>query len=159
MKSREIYINEVKKTGKVTEAGEIPIYYFAYGMLCDPEVMTGVDFEGVAELRNHKLELLRFANVVPDAGSKVYGCLWKLDRRLLSQLDRIEGYPSLYDRKTVPVYVNGQKIVAEIYTMTTQTREDMQDTVPTRDYLRKVLRGYRKAGIPKSQLTVNNPKI
>ena len=136
----------------LTEAGAAPIYYFAYGMLTDPAYMDGVELVGVAELPNFRYEMLEYANVVPEAGSTVYGCLWVLDRQFLSQLDRIEGYPTLYDRKTVPAYVNGEKYVAELYTMTPDTVEQLQGTRPSQSYINSIVRGYHAAGVPLDQL-------
>lgn len=134
------------------EAGAAPIYYFAFGMLTDPEYMQGVELIGVAELRNFRYEMLQYADVVPEAGSTVYGCLWSLDRAMLSQLDRIEGYPTLYDRKTVPAYVDGKKYVAELYTMTPETRQQLQGTRPSQGYINSIVRGYHNAGVPLDQL-------
>jgi gamma-glutamylcyclotransferase (GGCT)/AIG2-like uncharacterized protein YtfP len=136
----------------LTEAGAEPIYYFSYGMLCDPDYMPGAELIGVAELRNFRYEMLQYANVIPEAGSRVYGCLWNLDRGMLSQLDRIEGYPTLYDRKTVPAYVDGEKYVTELYTMTPETRDQLQGSRPSQGYINSIVRGYYNAGVPMDQL-------
>lgn len=136
----------------LTEAGAAPIYYFSYGMLCDPEYMQGIELIGVAELPNFRYTMLEYADVIPESGSRVYGCLWNLDRQFLSQLDRIEGYPKLYDRKTVPVYVDGEKYVAELYTMTPETREQLAGTRPSQSYINSIVRGYNNAGVPLDQL-------
>ena len=113
----------------LTEAGAKPIYYFAYGMLTDPNNMESANLVGVATLPNYTFEMLQFANVVATPGSKVYGCLWEIDRDLLAQLDRTEGYPIFYDRKTVPVLCNGTRYEAELYTMTPASREDLLGTI------------------------------
>lgn len=139
----------------LTEAGAAPIYYFSYGMLCDPRYMRGAELVGMAELRNFRYEMLQYANVVPEAGSRTYGCLWSLDRGLLSELDQIEGYPTLYDRKTVPVHVDGQKYVAELYTMTPETRSNLRHTRPAQGYINNIVRGYRAAGVPMEQLRLS----
>jgi gamma-glutamylcyclotransferase (GGCT)/AIG2-like uncharacterized protein YtfP len=136
----------------LTEAGAAPIYYFSYGMLCDPKYMQAAELMGVAELRNFRYEMLQYANVVADTGGTVYGCLWSLDRDMLSQLDQIEGYPILYDRKTVPAYVDGQKYVAELYTMTPETRDQLQGSRPSQGYINSIVRGYHAAGVPMDQL-------
>ena len=136
----------------LTEAGAVPIYYFAYGMLTDPKIMRGADFVGTAVLKNFEYEMFQYANVNPQPGSHVVGVLWALDRRMLSQLDRTEGYPDLYDRKTVPVYVDGNKVVAELYTMTPETREHLEGTKPRKTYVARIARGYQAAGVPMSQL-------
>jgi len=136
----------------LTEAGAVPIYYFAYGMLTDPKIMRGADFVGTAVLKNFEYEMFQYANVNPQSGSHVVGVLWALDRNMLAELDRTEGYPHLYDRKTVPVYVDGNKVVAELYTMTPETREHLEGTKPRKTYVARIARGYQAAGVPMSQL-------
>lgn len=131
---------------------EQPIYYFAYGMLTDPDQMQGAELVGKAELNNFVFEMYCYANVFPETGSKVYGSLWNINRKLLHQLDMVEGYPSLYDRKTVPVFVDGKRYEAQVYTMTPETREDVQDTEPGQGYINRLVRGYNNAGIPIEQL-------
>ena len=100
------------KITEITEGrkGDVPVYYFSYGMLTDPELMQGLHMVGVAELPNFEYKMYSWANVEHKPGSKVYGVLWAIDHNVISQLDRAEGYPSLYDRRTYPVYVDGNKI-------------------------------------------------
>lgn len=136
----------------LTEAGAAPIYYFAYGMLTDPELMPGADFIGRAELHNFSFEMFAYANVHPYPGGRVYGSLWAIDRQLLSRLDMTEGYPTLYDRKTVPVIHRGQRYEAELYTMTPSTRKYMKGEVPSDSYINRIVRGYQNAGIPMQQV-------
>jgi len=136
----------------ITEAGAVPVYYFAYGMLTDPEYMEAATLVGAAILPNFEFELLLYANVVPSSGNQVGGSLWAIDKQLLSQLDSIEGYPSLYDRKTVPVFVDGQRYVAELYTMTPQTRRELEGTQPGQGYINRIIRGYQNAGVDLEQL-------
>lgn len=138
----------------LTEAGAAPRYYFAYGMLTDPNNMHGAELVGPALLRNFEFELFRFANVNPVPGAHVIGSLWQLDSNLLGQLDQIEGYPTLYDRKTVPVFTpDGHRYEAELYTMTPYTRERMLGTATTQSYVNSLTRGYKNAGIPMDQLS------
>ena len=143
-------INEV--FDMLAEAGEAPIFYMAYGMLTNPDYMGDSQRVGVAELRNFEFELRQHANVIPKAGSTVYGGLWIITRQQLSQLDRIEGYPTYYDRKTVPVYVDGEKYAAEVYTMTPESREVVDDTSPSMSYVKSIVTGYKAFGIPTGQL-------
>lgn len=135
-----------------TEYPEKPIYYFAYGMLTDPDFMGDSTLVGVGTLPNFKFEMFQHANVVPAAGSKTYGSLWEINRKLLSTLDMTEGYPYYYDRKNVPVYCNGKKFEAEVYTMTPESRESSQGTSPKKSYLKRIMTGYHHAGIPLQQL-------
>jgi len=136
----------------IVEAGGIPTYYFAYGMLCDPDNMIGIKLIGVGELRNFAYRMYQFANVEPSTGDSVYGCLWEVDRRVISQLDRVEGYPEMYDRRTYPVYCDGEKYPAEVYVMTPSTLRYVQGTIPSRGYIQSVKNGYQHAGVPLHQL-------
>jgi gamma-glutamylcyclotransferase (GGCT)/AIG2-like uncharacterized protein YtfP len=136
----------------LTEAGEAPTYYFAYGMLTDPSIMTGPHLIGPATLQNFTMEMLQYANVIPSPGDYVVGALWEINREWLHHLDSAEGYPTLYDRKTVPVYHRGEKYVAELYTMTPATRKRLQNTKPSDDYIASIHAGYTHAGIPLQQL-------
>lgn len=142
------------KISEITEGrnGDIPVYYFAYGMLTDPHIMHGLDLVGVGELRNFEYKMYTWANVEPSPGKSVYGCLWAIDRREIARLDQAEGYPSLYDRRTYPVYVDGQKYAAEVYIMTPATLEQVEYTQPSQMYVNRIVRGYRNAGVPIQQL-------
>ena len=140
------------KISDILEADALPIYYFAYGMLTDPANVPSAELIGKAILPNFKFEMFQYANVIPVTGSQVYGSLWQLDRKLLHTLDQEEEYPTLYDRKTVPVYVNGKKYAAELYTMTPSTRNSLQGTKPSISYIKQLVRGYNNAGIPLSQI-------
>lgn len=136
----------------LTEAGEQPTYYFAYGMLTDPKLMQGRKLVGVAELPNFSYEMFAYANVFPTPGRSVYGCLWELTRQDIAELDRVEGYPYLYDRKTVPVKCDGRRFEAAIYTMTPATRDQLEPTQPSQGYVNRIVRGYKNAGVPMQQL-------
>jgi len=138
---------------ELVESGAVPIYYFAYGMLTDPDYMGSAELIGAAILLNFEFELLQYANVVANSGSRVGGSLWAIDRRLLSELDMIEGYPTLYDRKTVPVFVGNKKYAAEVYVMTPQTRRDLDKTRPSKSYIDRIIKGYKHAGVDLGQLT------
>jgi len=146
------YMDKARQGDYVNEDKQAPIYYFSYGMLTDSDYLPGAELMGVAELRNFEFTMYAYANVEPKTGSKVYGALWKLDKNLLSSLDQIEDYPELYDRRTYPVYMDGKKYPAEVYLMTPRTLEYISNTVPTQQYINTVLKGYKNAGIPISQL-------
>ncbi|HET8688631.1 MAG TPA: gamma-glutamylcyclotransferase [Methanosarcina sp.] len=134
------------------EAGGLPVYYFAYGMLTDPKNMPGAVEVGTAELKNFKFELLKFANIVEDAGSKVTGALWEIHPDSLSALDKVEGVPYLYNRKQVPVFCDGQRYEAYVYTMTPDARDALGGTKPTKKYMASLYRGYKNFNLPTDQL-------
>ena len=129
-----------------------PVYYFAYGMLTDPKNMPGCQAIGAARLHNHRLEFYQYADVEEHAGSEVQGVLWSLPINMLSQLDQVEGVPYLYNRKTMPVTVGGQRYEAYVYTMTPQARQQVQNRAPSVSYLRTLARGYIQFGLPNRQL-------
>jgi gamma-glutamylcyclotransferase (GGCT)/AIG2-like uncharacterized protein YtfP len=131
---------------------DVPVYYFAYGMLTDPKIMQGLELVGVAELPNFEYKMYTWANVEPAPGKRVLGCLWAIDRREIARLDDAEGYPHLYDRRTYPVFVDGNKLPAEVYIMTPATLEQVEDTQPSQNYINRIVRGYKNAGIPLQQL-------
>jgi gamma-glutamylcyclotransferase (GGCT)/AIG2-like uncharacterized protein YtfP len=141
------------RTNESLEYPEQPVYYFSYGMLCNPDFMPGAELVGVGELKNFEYKMYQYANVEPKKDSNVYGCLWKIDRQMIRQLDRIEGYPNLYDRRTYPVYLDGKKYETEVYIMIPETIQYLKNTVPVRRYVRNIMHGYKNAGVPISQLT------
>ena len=129
-----------------------PIYYFAYGMLTNPSQMQGAEFVGAATLPNFAFEFRGYANVYPHRGV-VQGVLWSVSREWLGHLDQVEGYPTLYDRKTVPVYSGGQRYEANLYTMTPATREQLEGKSPSRSYVMRLVKGYNNADIPLRQIS------
>lgn len=128
------------------------IYYFAYGMLTDPDYMGAAELVGPAELNGFKFTLYMYANVENNPGSKVVGSLWRIDQDLLDELDMIEGYPSLYNRITVPVYSKGKMYKAQVYTMTLDTRKRLKKTYPSEHYIETIIKGYKHAGLNLDQL-------
>lgn len=139
------------KISDLLEAGSLPVYYFAYGMLTDPEIMDGIPLVGKAVLPNFEFEMFMYANVTPSRG-KVYGTLWEVNREVIHRLDQIEGYPTLYDRKMVPVICNGKRYEAFVYTLTPESREELEGSEPSQSYINKLVRGYNNAGVPLEQL-------
>jgi gamma-glutamylcyclotransferase (GGCT)/AIG2-like uncharacterized protein YtfP len=139
---------------EIMEAGAMPIYYFSYGMLTDPENMAGAELIGPALLRNFEFELFTHANVHSKPGANTVGVLWNIDRQLLGHLDQIEGYPHYYDRKTVPVFANGKRYEAEVYVMTPDSRRYMMGKKTSNSYVQSLIRGYNNAGISLDQIQV-----
>jgi|SRR6056297_2393184 len=124
-------------------------YYFSYGMLTDPLIMPEeAEFYGKAILQNHSLEFRYYANAL-ESNDYMYGVLWGVDQSLLSELDMIEGVPTLYTRKKVQV-TNKElgTVQAWVYNMTDNTRENLKEKEPAASYIKSVLYGYREAGIP-----------
>jgi len=136
------------------------IYYFAYGMLTDPDAMDHNEFVGRGLLRNHALEFRYFANVVKSSGNLVYGSVWNISKQELSYLDEVEGYPFMYDRVKVSVELeDGKVVLAEMYTMTESTRKQIGSEPPKKQYMARLYSGYRHANIPIDQIKTALDKI
>jgi gamma-glutamylcyclotransferase (GGCT)/AIG2-like uncharacterized protein YtfP len=123
-------------------------YYFAYGMLTDPDIMPeDAEFIGRATLFNHRLDLYTYADAAYDRNETMDGVLWSVSPQLLSRLDIMEGYPTLYDRKRVQLQYEGETVTAWIYFMTEHTKKRMAGKKPSRYYINSMLRGYKHADI------------
>lgn len=73
--------------------------------------------------------------------------VWKLeDKNDKNCLDRYEGYPSYYTKKTIPVVMDktGKKLNAMVYVMADRRKGIYP---PTRDYFECILDGYEDNGI------------
>jgi gamma-glutamylcyclotransferase (GGCT)/AIG2-like uncharacterized protein YtfP len=147
------------KISELTEAvrrRHLPIYYFAYGMLTDPQYMgdVGARMVGRAVLSDYELEMFLHANVHPSSGNQVIGTLWQISKRMLSDLDRTEGYPDYYIRREVPVWCDAtdKKYKATVYIMTKDSRERSAGREPSPRYVQMIANGYQHAGIPLQQL-------
>lgn len=92
-----------------------PTLYFAYGSNMNERQMRvrvpGSRKVGTGHLPNHEFvfsgysEIWRgsVANVKPARGSRVFGVLYELPPGGLATLDRFEGYPRAYQRKTATI--------------------------------------------------------
>lgn len=128
------------------------LYYFAYGMLTDPDIMSDGDFIGDGILQNHMFEFRQFANVTESSGSSVRGVVWEITPDMLSYLDEIEGYPNFYTRVKVNVRTKIGVVKAEMYTMTAAAIRSIPPAPPTKKYLRSLYSGYSHAGISTAQI-------
>ena len=83
--------------------------YFAYGSNINLEQMAcrcpDACVVGPVFLEDYELLFRRggFATIAPKAGGRVHGLLWSLTRSCERSLDRYEGYPRFYDKRTVTV--------------------------------------------------------
>jgi gamma-glutamylcyclotransferase (GGCT)/AIG2-like uncharacterized protein YtfP len=129
---------------------ENKIIYFAYGANLD---IHGMDYRcpghnalcrGV--LHNHALVFKGVADICPSRGDLVHGALYEISEDHLRSLDRFEGYPHLYIRKTVSVTTeDGVTIDAIAYQMTDQHRWQSR---PDLGYLNTILSGIQSWGYP-----------
>lgn len=126
-------------------------FYFAYGMLTNPDIMPKSRLVGSARLQGYSAEMLMYANARRDPQGEMVGVLWEINRSILRQLDQIEAYPDLYDRMVRPVTMldTGEVYDAWVYTMDKATRDDCITSrrKPARNYLRAVAAGYELADL------------
>ncbi|WP_325213485.1 gamma-glutamylcyclotransferase family protein [Oscillibacter sp.] len=130
--------------------------YFAYGSNINLEQMAyrcpDASVVGPVSLENHELLFRRggFATIAPKEGGKVHGLLWSITPGCERSLDRYEGYPRFYDKRTVTVRDGlGRELSVMAYVMDERFREPM---LPTTDYYNCILEGYRCCGLPVTAL-------
>ena len=81
---------------------------FVYGTLRQGEVnhhlLSGAEFCGkhVTRARYKMLHLGAYPGVVEGGSTAIVGEIYRVDRKRFVQLDRLEAYPSLYNRKLIP---------------------------------------------------------
>lgn len=130
--------------------------YFAYGSNMDPSQMAartpGALLLGAAWLHGWALEFTGYsqnrggavANVRRARGHKTLGRLYELTSEHLKRLDRYEGVPTVYRRKTVSVHVDSMRrsMSAEVYVRAGRTRQGN----PAPSYLAQIQKAYRELG-------------
>ncbi len=130
-------------------------YHFAYADNMDEEnarlVCPGATFEGVAELRDHRLTFTSKgrATIVTDSGSSVWGVVWCLSNRDVHLLDRNEEeYLPEYRRTTVLVqFPDRRKIEAFCY-----INVNTETSVPDRNLLRAMIESAEFWGLPANHI-------
>ena len=129
-------------------------YYLAYGSNLSMAQMAqrcpDAVYVGTAELKDYQLlfkgsQSGSYLTVEPKKGSMVPVLVWRISERDEHYLDRYEGYPSFYYKKTMEVEVQsfiGEKTddvtEAIIYIM----HEDRPIGIPSNFYMRTCLEGY-----------------
>lgn len=79
-----------------------------------------------------------FATIAPKEGASVPVAVWEITPQDERALDRYEGYPSHYFKKTVPVSLDGEEVDAMVYIMNLKMKFGM----PSPYYYATVLEGY-----------------
>lgn len=130
--------------------------YFAYGSNINLNQMEyrcpDACVVGPVALENYELLFRRggCATIMPSEGGKVHGLLWSLTPECERSLDRYEGYPRFYDKRTVTVRDGlGRELSVMAYVMDERFREPM---LPTTAYYNGILEGYRQNGLPVTAL-------
>ena len=141
-------------------------YYLAYGSNLSMAQMAqrcpDAVYVGTAELKDYQLlfkgsQSGSYLTVEPKKGSMVPVLVWRISERDEHYLDRYEGYPSFYYKKTMEVEVQsfiGEKTddvtEAIIYIM----HEDHKLGTPSRSYMKTCAFGYRDFGFDPKALKI-----
>ena len=101
-------------------------------------------------LKNYSLVFNQLADIIPQEDGLVLGALYVVSKQELEELDKLEGYPDLYDREVVEVEdAKGNKYDAVAYTM---VEKDIE--LPPDHYYKILLKGYEDWDIPKEHLEI-----
>lgn len=127
------------------------MYYIAYGSNINLEQMARrcphSKRIGTGKVRDWKLVFKYHADIVPCEGNVLPVLVWDIDKRDWPSLDRYEGYPAYYIRKTIPVTLDstGETFDAVVYVMTAIHGGALEH--PSMDYFNIIKRGCEANGI------------
>lgn len=141
------------------------LLYFAYGCNMDPATLSAVvgmqvDPGWPARLPGWRLAFNQggegqsgddvVASMVETPGCWVYGAVFRLPRQVLPALDSFERVPERYRRATLWVEPLGRRARQAVLAYLGQPRWRVDEAAPPVDYLRRVLRGARRHGLPEA---------
>lgn len=124
-------------------------YYIAYGSNLSIEQMAyrcpQATIIGTSELIDYKLLFKgaptnSYATIEESKGYRVPVLIWELQAKDEQALDRYEGYPTFYYKKTVSIEINNKVIEAMIYIMNYKANIG----IPNPNYYNIIEKGYRK---------------
>lgn len=122
-------------------------FYIAYGANLNVSQMRKrcptAKLMGTAMLKDYQLLFRGAATIVPNFGRSVPIAIWELDKQCERTLDQYEGFPKCYSKKTLPVELNGQIIMAFAYVM--NVGEPM---LPNKAYFEAIKTGYSTMRLP-----------
>lgn len=93
---------------------------FVYGTLMKGEraehLLAEATYVGRCQLQDYAMyNLGRYPGIQPCSGEVVYGELYLLRDQMVAKLDEYEEEGTLYDRKTVTVWIGDQSVQADAY--------------------------------------------
>lgn len=125
-------------------------YYIAYGSNLNKKhffnLALGSSFVSTTILKNKRLVFkgrgpnYSYLTIEENVGSEVPVVVYEISDLDEVKLDYYEGYPNLYEKKKIPILINGQEIEALIYIMVNNERFTYNK--PSDNYLITCLRGY-----------------
>lgn len=128
------------------------MFYLAYGSNLNVEQMRyrcpDATIVGTAVIKDYRLmfkgsQTGAYLTIEPEVGCSVPVAVWKVSERDIASLDRYEGYPTFYYKKTMNVYCSdGHRHKSFVYIM----HEDRVLGIPSEYYVRTCIDGYRSFG-------------
>lgn len=88
------------------------------------------------------------ANIEPSPGDKVPVIIWEISKSDELNLNRFEGYPTVYKKEYLKIKVKGRYRKIMLYIM----EQDRLLGMPSKQYFKKVLDGYRLFGFNEEYL-------
>ena len=141
------YYNRTKQERRPTRT-----LYFAYGMNTNHDEMKvrcpESTFLGTAKLSNHKLTFQGVADFTEHSGHTLHGALWLISFADELALDRLEGYPHHYGKKTVRV--SFKKGIADVMIYQMIARGNYSPPHATYENCLRI--GYKQSGIKINQI-------
>ncbi len=130
-------------------------FYFGYGSNMNLQGMKSRCPEtyfliGKARLPDYEFFFVKsgVANIKESKGKEVWGVLYKIKEKCLSNLDRYEGYPRFYQRREVEVERNEEEIKTLVYII----EKDKSIGKPSSSYLDIILEGARENNLPETYI-------
>ncbi len=116
--------------------------YFAYASNLSKEYMLSRCPNSYpikkAALKGYKLVFNELADIVIDENNMVKGAIYVISKQELDELDRLEGYPLLYDRIIIEV----EDDLGSRYDAFTYIMEEKALQAPPEHYYQLLLKGY-----------------
>ena len=121
------------------------LFYFGYGSNMNLGQMKQrcgeehFDDLGRAILDNYQFYFYGhgYANIRPQLEERVEGVLYKIDLDCLQSLDRVEGYPHVYQRQIIKVNYQEKSALTQVYIV----QNDQTTAQPSLNYYQVVLTG------------------
>lgn len=127
-------------------------FYFGYGLNTNKSSMAqrcpAAVSVGSAALYDYDFRFAYHADIVPKLDAKTVGVLWEITDECLNSLDRLESYPTYYDRKIVPIQCDNKIYDAWVYFMQPGSHE----AAPHDGYWNCLVEGYCEHNVSTRQL-------
>lgn len=103
--------------------------------------MSSCKIIGKTQLEDWEIDFGKYITLVAVKGKRVTVGLWQIDDKALSEIDEIEGYPTLYRREYVQIEFNNKTYKALVYLL-----NDMTPYILSQDYIERLKIGYADFG-------------